>query len=166
MWRAPSLAVALACSATSALACEDPYNIDGIVYDDIPANTPSSALILDVEFEPAALENWHGGVIEARVRRVVQGTFTGDRVRVGIINSSCLWPFVYGTEGLIIGQMRESFESWTVNGVRWPDLTPVTSEIRMGFEGVWFQPKGESIRERRERTGFDAIAQASDDDGQ
>lgn len=157
MWRALALAVALACSAANAFACEDPYNIDGIVYYDVPAGTPSSALILDVEFEPATIESWRGGIIEARVRHVVQGNFTGDRVRVGIINSSCLYPFVYGTEGLIIGEMREGFESWTVNALRWPDMTPSTREMRLGFEGVWFQPKGESLAERCDRTGVDPI---------
>ncbi|MBX3428627.1 MAG: hypothetical protein KF779_03480 [Hyphomonadaceae bacterium] len=157
MWRAFALAVAIACSATSSLACEDPYNIDGIVYDAVPADTPSSALVLDVEFDPAVVAHWRGGIIEARVRRVVQGDFTGERVRVGIMNNSCLWPFIYGTQGLIIGEMREGFEEFTTEARAYPSGERRTHQWRIGFEGVWFQPKGESIYERRERTGVDIL---------
>jgi hypothetical protein len=161
MLRACVLAVAIACAAPPAFACEDPYNIDGIVYDDVPANTPSSALILDVEFDPTAVAQWQGGIIEARVRRVVQGNFTGERVRVGIANNSCLWPFIYGAEGLIIGEMQEGFEEFTAEGSVYPTGERVTHRWRTGFEGVWFQPKGESIYERRERTGVDILARRS-----
>lgn len=157
MWRAYALAIAIACAAPAAFACEDPYNIDGIVYDDVPADTPSSALILDVEFEPDAVAQWRGGIIEARVRRVVQGDFTGDRVRVGIVNNSCLYPFVYGTEGLIIGEMREGFEEFSVEASVYPTGERVTRQWRTGFEGIWFQPIGESLAERRDRTGIDPI---------
>ncbi len=136
---------------STSFACEDPDNIRGIIYDAVPPGTPPSAIVLDVEFEPAALERWQGGPIEARVRRVVQGDFNGNYVRVGLINSSCLYPFIFGTEGLIIGRMREGFEVFSAEGRAYPSGERVISEWRLGFEGVWFQPIGESIRERRER---------------
>jgi hypothetical protein len=118
----------------------------------VPPDTSPSPIVLNVEFEPAAIEQWQGGIIEARVRSVVQGDFEGDHVRVGMINSSCLYPFIFGTEGLIIGRMREGFEVISAEGRAYPSGERVTSEWRFGFEGVWFQPIGESIRERRERT--------------
>ncbi len=137
----------------TSFACEDPDNIQGIIYESAPADTPPTAVVLEVEFERAVIEQWRGGIIEARVQRVVQGDFNGDRVRVGLMSSSCLYPFMYGTEGLIIGRMREGFEVFSAEGVSYPSGERVTSEWRMGFEGVWFQPKAESMRERRERTG-------------
>ncbi|MGH6952039.1 MAG: hypothetical protein ACREH4_14335 [Vitreimonas sp.] len=135
----------------TSFACEDPDNIHGIIYEAIPVDTSPSAIVLDVEFEAAAIERWQGGPIEARVRRVVQGDFEGGRVRIGLINSSCLYPFIFGTEGLIIGHMREGFEVFSAEGRAYPSGERVTSEWRLGFEGIWFQPIGQSVLERRER---------------
>ena len=73
---------------STSFACENPDNIDGIIYETVPPHTPVDALVLDVEFEPAAIEQWQGGIIEAHVRRVVQGEFDGDHVRVGLMTSS------------------------------------------------------------------------------
>ena len=129
----------------TSFACENPDNISGIIYEAAPPETPPDALVLDVEFEPAIIQQWRGGIIEARVRRVVQGEFGGDHVRVGLMTSSCLYPFVFGTEGLIIGRMREGFEVFSAEGVSYPSGERVTSEWHMGFEGIWLQPRVESM---------------------
>ena len=153
MWRALILGLAAwIASASASFSCEDHDNIQGILYDTVPPNTSPSAIILDVVFEPEVRAQWRGGPIEARVRRVVQGDFTGDHVRVGIMNDSCLYPFVFGAEGLIIGRMREGFEVLTLQGRSYPSGEQTMSEVRLGFDGSWFQPIQESIRERRERT--------------
>lgn len=136
----------------ASFACEDPDNIGGIIYETVPPETAHSAIVLDVEFEPATVESWRGGPIEARVRHVIQGDFEGDRVRVGLITSSCLYPFIFGTEGLIIGHMREGFEVIPYEARAYPSGERVTSEWRWGFEGVWFNPISESIADRRRRT--------------
>lgn len=134
---------------STSFACENPDNIDGIIYEAVPPDTPLSAIVLDVE--RATIEQWQGGIIEARVRRVVQSDFEGDRVRVGLITSNCLYPFIFGTEGLIIGRIREGFETFSSEGRAYPSGERVTSEWRMGFDGVWFQPTAQSIHERSGR---------------
>ena len=141
-----------------ALACEDPDNIRGIIYEAVPADIPPSTLVLDVEFDPDDIAAWRGGPIMARVRRVVQGDYDEELVRVGLIHSSCLYPFAFGTEGLIIGTFREGVDAITVELRRWPDGARVSSEIRLGFEGTWFSPLSESIAERRRRAGRNSLA--------
>jgi hypothetical protein len=140
-----------------ALACEDPDNIRGIIYEAVPADIPPSTLVLDVEFDPDDIAAWRGGPM-ARVRRVVQGDYDEELVRVGLIHSSCLYPFAFGTEGLIIGTFREGVDAITVELRRWPDGARVSSEIRLGFEGTWFSPLSESIAERRRRAGRSSLA--------
>lgn len=141
-----------------ALACEDPDNIRGIIHEAVPPGTPPSTIVLDVEFDPDDIAAWQGGPLMARVRRVVQGDYDKDFVRVGLIHSSCAYPFIFGTEGLIIGTFREGVEISVVEARRWPDGARIFSELRFGFEGNWFNPLSESIGERRRRTGTDPLA--------
>jgi|GEM_PF-5845481 len=145
MWRALALATMLMCGAPTALACEDPYNIAGLIYDDIPAGTPLNALILDVTFE----QQPDSAPLTARVRRVVQGEYAEPTVRVGVINDSCLYPFIFGRQGLIIGELREGVESQAFGSQEHQVV------LSRGFEGIWFQPRLESVAERRDRTGVD-----------
>jgi len=145
MWRGLALAFALTCGTSAAFACEDPYSIDGIIYGDLPADTPASALVLDVAFDDEA----PSGPLVARVRRVVQGDYTEPTIRVGVINSSCLYPFIFGRAGLIIGELRQGAITHTFGT---GDRQIV---LREGFDGTWFRPKLESVAERRERTGID-----------
>ncbi|MGQ0533534.1 MAG: hypothetical protein ACT4OF_12725 [Caulobacteraceae bacterium] len=135
----------------SSFACEDPDNIRGIIFDALPAETPPKAIVLYVEFEPVAIEQWQDGPITAHIRRVVQGESEGDYVRVGLINSSCLYPFAFGAEGLIVGELRNGVRIVTVSARTWPEGTVRALEFRLGFEGSWFSPMSESLRERRER---------------
>ncbi|MEZ5956308.1 MAG: hypothetical protein R3C27_03740 [Hyphomonadaceae bacterium] len=152
MWRALALAVVIAFAATPAVACEDPYNIQGLIYRDIPADTPPSALILDVIFD----ETTDRGPLTAHVRRVVQGEYREPIVRLGIVNSSCLDPLIFGREGLIIGELREGVERQSFG----PNDRPLV--LTRGFEGTWFRPLVESVAERRDRTGMDWFARTMD----
>ena len=147
-----------AMAAAPGLACEDPDNIRGIIHQAVPPDTPPSMMVLDVEFDRDDIAAWRGGPLMARVRRVVQGDYHQESVRVGLINSSCLYPFIFGTEGLIIGTFREGVEVIAVEARRWPDGASVSSEIRLGFEGAWFSPLSESIAERRRRAEKDPLS--------
>lgn len=152
MWRALALAVVIGCGASPAWACEDPYNIQGLIYDDVPAGTPASALILDVAFDEAT----DTGPLTARVRRVVQGEYREATVRLGVVNSSCLYPLIFGREGLIIGELRRGVERQSFG----PNDHPLV--LTRGFKGTWFRPLLESVAERRDRTGVDAFARTMD----
>ncbi len=152
MWRAITLALSIACSSVPVWACEDPYNIQGLIYDDIPAGTPPSALVLDVVFE----ETTDRGPLTARVRRVVQGEYHEPTIRIGGLNSSCDYPFIFGREGLIIGDLREGVESQSYGP---QDHSLV---LTWGLEGTWFRPLKESVAERRDRTGVDPFARTVD----
>jgi hypothetical protein len=148
MRRVLALTVLITCVASAALACEDPYDIRGIIYDSVPANTSPSATILKVAFDAVDADR---GPLVARITGVVQGGYAEPTIRVGILNSSCLYPFIFGTRGLMIGEIREGVRRHTFGQSDHPVV------LTQGFEGVWFQPETESVTERRNRTGIDAL---------
>lgn len=111
--------------ASPASACRSPAGVLAIVHNAVPNRIPEGAVVLDVDFPPTARSQ--GSVaIEARVRRVVHGTFTGRSVRVRADRrSSCHYPFSNGRSGLIVGHLRER------DGM--PVFQPVYVPRRTGF---------------------------------
>lgn len=97
--------VGLACPS-DASGCPTPAGVVAIIHDAVPARVPEGALVLDVVFENGSAVPW--GLVEARIRRVVHGTFSGRSVLVRADRrTSCHYPFSNGRSGLIVGHLRE-----------------------------------------------------------
>lgn len=73
-----------------------------------------------------------------------------------MVNTSCSYPFIFGREGLIIGELREGIEQRTYG----PQDHALV--LTWGLEGIWFDPRVESVAQRRDRTGVDAYARTMD----
>jgi hypothetical protein len=86
-------------------ACRVASSHSGIIYEQAPSteNLPADALILDVAFDMNSERRVRGlRFVTARVRRVVHGEFSGDRIEVRVGHSSCSHPFMFGTEGYMV----------------------------------------------------------------
>ncbi|MBP6689109.1 MAG: hypothetical protein KA153_03885 [Hyphomonadaceae bacterium] len=119
MWRTPLVATLLWCAfATSAHACLGTNFHRGVIYDDIPWDTPPDSLVLRVEFDRGDVRRIAGPrttdpmnewllmeriAVEARVIEVVRGSYNQPTVSVAIGGSSCDSPFIFGRRGLILG---------------------------------------------------------------
>jgi hypothetical protein len=152
MWRtlAASLAILYA-TVPAAHACVTDAGFAGIVFDRVPDDAPAHALVLDVEFEGVTEDRpIDGQVIKARVRQVVRGDYRGDYVRVAIPDNSCSRPFLFGAEGLIVGQLRIGYRpvKFTIHFEGWSARVE-----HIGHDGTWFDPQSESLQSRYLRGG-------------
>lgn len=109
---------------SDASGCPSPAGVVAIIHDAVPARIPEGTLVLNVVFEDGPAVQW--GLVEARIRRVVHGTFSGQSVLVRADRrTSCHYPFSNGRSGLIVGHLRE------MDGV--PVLHPLYVPRRTGF---------------------------------
>jgi hypothetical protein len=111
-------AIAWIALTTAAHACLGTNLHRGVVFDEIPWNAPSNAIVLRVEFDRADVRRLAGPratdparewllmekvPVDARVIEVVRGAYDHPTVRVVIGGSSCDSPFIFGRSGLIVG---------------------------------------------------------------
>ena len=137
-------------------ACIITDGYTGILFDDIPVDAAADDVVLDVEFSWQAVREsrFTSAVVTAHVRRVVRGEFHGNTVRVGLGNSSCDYPFIFGRRGLLIGHFVTPDEGQALN-----DQAPAlvfngeSMHFAWPFREIVFVPKSETVGHRRRRTG-------------
>jgi hypothetical protein len=152
MWRTSFAASILwMLGAPNASACITDAGLRGIVFDQPPADAPSDALILDVTFDDVSDDMPIDATLKARVRRVVRGDYRSDYIRVEIPNSSCDRPFLFGTEGLIVGRFQTGFQLVKINIFHEGRYSTVIS--RFGSEGTRLVPISETLQDRHRRGG-------------
>lgn len=119
MWRRLTTAILAWFALTSAAhACLGTNLHRGVVFDEIPWNVAPDAIVLRVEFDRADVRRLVGPhprdpmregllmetvAVDARVIEVVRGDYDQPSVRVAIGGSSCDSPFIFGSNGLIVG---------------------------------------------------------------
>jgi len=124
--------------AQPALACRGADYTVGIVYDAPPARVGADAVILDVVFPESEVSAPRSDrIVTANVRRVVQGEFEGETVRVRVRGHSCSAPFRFGREGLIVGRIDQT------------------------ADGQVFLPRGETMSIRRRRLASEAVSHSA-----
>jgi hypothetical protein len=138
-------ALAFVWMAEPATACTVDAGWHGVVFDRVPDDLPANVIVLDVAFDEASEQEPEGfsRIVEARVRSVVRGEFPDEIVRVALPNDTCTKPFLFGTEGLIVGELRQGYSSFDFGGRR----------LRTGHAGTWFEPTTESLQSRYDRGG-------------
>ncbi len=107
---------------SDATGCPSPAGVVAIIHDAAPSRVPEETLVLDVVFEdgPAVPR----GLVEARIRRVVHGTFSGRSVLVRADRpTSCHYPFSNGRSGLIVGHLREMDSTQVLHPIYVPRRT-------------------------------------------
>jgi hypothetical protein len=134
-----------------ASACITDAGLRGIVFDRPPAVVPDDALILDVTFADIADDTPVDATLKARVRSVIRGDYRGDFVRIEIPNSSCDRPFLFGTEGLIVGRFQTGFHLVKFNIFHEGRYSTVTT--RFGSGATRLVPMSETLQDRYRRGG-------------
>ena len=95
--------------AGPAEACRAPQFHDYLVRTHIPSGLRPDLTILDLEFQnidPRDSYQMSTAVVQARVRRVVRGSFPGKTISVRLLGSSCSFPFQNDTAGLVVGLLK------------------------------------------------------------
>jgi hypothetical protein len=152
---APVFLMALVIAAP-ANACIVSDGYTGILFNDIPADAVADDVVLDVEFSWQAVRESRvvSAVVTAHVKRVVRGEFSGRTVRVGLGDSSCDYPFIFGRSGLLIGHMVTPEEGQALyDRADWPVFNGERLQFAWPFQKTVFVPMTETVRHRRERTG-------------
>lgn len=138
-------------SASIASACIADAGLTGIVFDQPPEDAPDDALILAVSFADLADDTPIDDVLKARVTNVIQGDYRSDYVPVEIPSDSCARPFLFGTEGIVVGYIRTGLHQRKMR--LFYEGRYFTTTFTFGASRTRLVPMTESLQNRYRRGG-------------